>query len=227
MSNHGRSSQHPSYQDYSYQDPSYQDPSYAGRSYGGPSYGGPSYGGPSSAGPSYQEEQPNWSKYISEWPLRLNKLKENSLNTLVGRYHHDDFKLSGAWLCIGQSNISGEVGTNHVFLKFDFEACGTHPWRGVKLEAKDDQEGKRMKNAPRDKVYHKANLLLSLKDWSGEPRGLKYCIELNPTTLFGGETLVTLIGLLKEGGLTSFGFTTIKNDKTAWYPVIVGCRDYM
>lgn len=146
-------------------------------------------------------------------------------------FHHVDFQLSRAWLCFVQENIHGDMGTNHVFLKFDFKASDNHPWLGVKLEASDaqltnsdesDESDEEDEDDQRKKLIP-ADLILGLKDWSGEPRGLKFCIELILAS--NSKTLGGLIDMLSEWNLTSFAFATKKD--SVGDDVIVGCRDYM
>lgn len=144
-------------------------------------------------------------------------LSRNDLAQMSADFYHVDFQISRAWLCFGQENVNGDVGTNHVFLKFDFDTCPKHLWRCVKLEAKDDQEGEP------EGEFQIANLILGLRKYTGKPRGLKYMIELSMKA--GGMTLGDLIGALLRGGLTAFAFSTIQNNEGD--PIIVGCRDYV
>lgn len=156
-------------------------------------------------------------------------------------FHHVDFQLSRAWLCFIQENVHGDLATNHVFLKFDIKASDKHPWLGVKLEASDEQltksdesdeddeddqgnqQRKRIWVPASGKYYDPADLILGLKKYSGEPRGLKFCIELILKS--NGKTLGGLIDLLSRWGLTSFAFATKEDSEGD--DVIVGCRDYV
>lgn len=167
----------------------------------------------------------NWD-WVMEGDIPIDLTTNKFLGELAQSLHHVDFQLSRAWICFIQENLIGGLGTNHVYLRFDIKACDTHPWRGVKLEAQDDQdEMEEMDNPDSESKnkYDTAKLALGLRDISWQPRGLKFEVEL---TMSSSRilTLGDLFNLLLQGGLTSFGFTTKETDDG---PALVGCRDYV
>lgn len=180
----------------------------------------PSTGG----GPSADAR--NWDLILNHPDMpNINLNTRTDLEVLAVDLYHLDFQLSRAWLCFGEENLNGDVGTNHVFLKFDIEPCARHPWLGIKLEVKDDQGGspESGNTDSSDPGCFPANPTLGLKTWSGKPNGLKYAIELR--LLSRDMTVGDLIRLHLLEGLTSFFYMTKKSN--TGYRAIVGCRDFM
>lgn len=208
----------------------------------GSSSGGSSSQGSSSQQPLIEARAPATEPRDWIWTMEndpeIHLTNNEDLRGLAEAFHHVDFQLSRAWLCFIQENMHGDLGTNHVFLKFDIRASDKHPWLGVKLEASDEQltksdssdeddqggeQRKRIYVPASGQYYDPADLILGLKNWSGEPRGLKFCIELILKS--DGKTLGGLVDLLLRGRLTSFAFSTRQDSDGE--NIIVGCRDYV
>ena len=143
-------------------------------------------------------------------------------------FDHRDFRLSRAWICFAEENTNGDVMTNHVSLKFEFKRCKDHKWRGVKLEAKIlDQQGETFQDPFSNEYLRAAAVLLTLKEWEGAPRGMRFCVEMETSfnSVHGGTTLGDLIRILSGSRLLRFGFKTKRaNNGDEAY---VGCRDHV